>query len=1066
MIRILLNNVQCTDSPKGVESLNETLELSRKQHGYIYQITGSITFIGTDYDFLRALYDADYCQDVDIDIQYSADGGNFWQSKVKGIIKLVGNNWDLIKRQVECPITDNSFLAKINNNRKTKFYLGGSKDIVLSKNGVDVTYKWIKNDAIQLFSPITGRLFNLESTYVKTDPPWDDGVGDTVNLIPPPRTGMLIWDALNLIIAIMSDDEVDFKSDHFAYSYTNPSTYNDEAWGVLMSGRQIRHGGGKYSGCPYISFEDLFNDLFKIFNVYFCMEVSAAGKPVFRVEPEYFFRQQNSEVYFNDVTSMVEGIDMGLIYSKIKLGCSKMESDFPIGDVHLVMHEQEEFPLDGTCNVDNTLDLQLTTLIINTNSIAKVLPPISGFNFGTQVINKWTNEDTAGGGGGGFNQHIVDSSGDFQEHRVGNGYLIYNPLTNRWTYVNGVFRNNNISIYDIILAVENLTYPATGYTKPYKIYEPANFSDYDDETFLIQINKNAGLGCSLTNMEALITALPFPNLYIYNTLYANYQVITRHLGGIAQSIVDTLTDVNDQFNSILTLDKIFDDTTLNTYMFSTIQDSYRRLRFNDDTSGPTYFDTNSNYDATTGIYTVPQEGYYHAECSVRVTNSVGTGDDYIQDVELVRISANGEGGDSAAGQTTILDGTSYTFNLDKIFYCSKGDRIEVWIKKRYDINFGNPYYLQYLPWSESASGYGSQANFSTFGVDALYNGGGLIPASTPDDARLFNFDSQLALTRSEMDGLITSPFKYYHTNYGITKYISAFIEKISRSILTGKTTMTKVRGKNLAATVIIPPPEHLPETLDFIARVQAQGDDVTGLLPDAWDQFFTDISTIRSKIGRLWVPLTDTFTGCPVPAINTFDGNNLRGNALNTLNSFIAGDWILGTLTPDGSTKYINDGYEIDSQPETSQYDFSYGVFTNDISNSNYIVEIVSYDTGYGRFRWVSTNAIFTGPNVFNGTANDSTYLTLTSAIGLQAMSRISDSERIVKSGSNNGTDTIPTSVTTGFEDYIFALNNTGVVGNYTTRPLRAYFKGKGLTLSELNLLEMALQTLFTNAGV
>jgi len=779
MIRIFLNNTLCTDSPKGVDSLNESLSLNDSANGYVYQITGAIIFIGSDYDFLRALFDAGYCTDVDVDIQYSEDGG-LWVSKSKGIIKLVAVKWDLVKKQVECPVTDNSFLSKINNNKSIKFRLGDDfHGEVLSKNGVDCSAKFVINEGVQLFSPMTGRYFYQESEYTKTSPPWADNEGDTISLVPPPRKGMLIYDALNLIIAMMTDDEVDFTSTFFSYSYTAPETYNNEAWGILMSGKQIRLG----STFPYISFGELFDDLHKLFNVYFSLEVAASGKPVIRIENEDYFRQTNSNVYFDGVTSMTESIDINMIYSSIILGCSKSESAFPIGNVSLVEHRQEEFPLTGVCNIDNALDLRLTSLVINTNSIAKVLPPISGFNYGDLILHKYTTEECDAGTGG-FYQDITDTDADFQIKNIGDGYLINNPLTDRWSYTAGILDNDNVFSYDVLLQVDN-----TGLTKPYNLYAPSNFEGYDEDTFLIQVDRDIA---AADEVFAKLTTITLPTLYLYNELYANYVTITNRLGGIAQSIVDSLSDGNDEFNSILTSTKIFDDTTLNTYMFDTTQASYRRLRFNDDSTGPTYFDTNSNYDSTLGIYTVPQPGYYHAVCDVEVTNNSGA--DYIQQVELVRISSNGGGGDSVAELTTILDLTSYTFSLDKVFYCEVGDRIEVWIKKRFGL--AGLYLNQYLPWSETALGYGCQANSGTFGVSAVYNGGGLVPASTPTEVRLSNYEADLHITRDEMDGIIANPFKYYHTNYGIGNYVTGYIGKITRGILSGISTISIFKKKN------------------------------------------------------------------------------------------------------------------------------------------------------------------------------------------------------------------------------------------------------------------------------
>lgn len=229
MIRIFINNILASEGVIGLANLSEELELKKEIYGYLYQVSGSLTFIGADYDYFRTLYDAAYCQDVDIDIQYSPDGGNTWDTKIKALIKVISGNWDLVKRQVEFPIIDNSYQSKINNNRLIDFQLGNHTGILLSKNGVDVVSKLQFNPTLQMFSPFLGTYFYQEANFT-------DGEGQVFDSRPAPRVGMFIWDALNVIIAMMTDDEVDFASDYFTYDINAPLDFRAEAFAVIVSG--------------------------------------------------------------------------------------------------------------------------------------------------------------------------------------------------------------------------------------------------------------------------------------------------------------------------------------------------------------------------------------------------------------------------------------------------------------------------------------------------------------------------------------------------------------------------------------------------------------------------------------------------------------------------------------------------------------------------------------------------------------------------------------------------------------------------------------------------------------
>jgi hypothetical protein len=481
MIRILLNGTQSQEGIIGVEELIEDLELRTDLHGYIYQISGSITFIGLDYDYLRGLFDAGYCSDVDIDIQLSEDFGSSWESKAKALIKLAGVKWDRVARQADCPIVDNSYQSKINNNRLIEFQLGDHSGIVLSKNGIDVSSKVVFHNDVYLFSPFRGRYFFGEALYNKSDPPFPASEGDDlVNLQPQARSGMFIWDALNLLVAMMTDNEVDFVSDYFSYDISDLTLARDEAVVMIMSGGHLRSG----STYPKLNFEQTFNDLHKLNNIWFAMEVGPGGKPRIRVENEDYFRQGNSGVFFDSVKSFVDSINLEKVYSKVVVGCSvPSNGNFPVGSIPLVNHIQEEFALSGTCNTSNELNLRLEKLIINTNSISEALPSIVGFSNGGSIKRKFTIGNTTAGP----NQQVTDTNGEFKESLVQQKFLIRNTNTGEWSYITGVPDGNNILVWDEIFDVDS-----SGAAKDYEIYKPSDDTQFKDEVFLIQISKTLG----------------------------------------------------------------------------------------------------------------------------------------------------------------------------------------------------------------------------------------------------------------------------------------------------------------------------------------------------------------------------------------------------------------------------------------------------------------------------------------------------------------------------------------------------------------------------------------------
>lgn len=769
MLRLLLNGVEVTNPPSGLDSISEEYILDSNLKGYIYQVSGSLKFQGDDYDTIRALYESEYCQDVDIFIQYS-EHGNIWEDKIKGIIKLSDCVFDRVRREVECSITDNSFLSKINNNKNIEFELGSSSGTVLSKNGVDVSSRFVYHDNVQMFSPFRGRYFENEAEFQTAE-------DETIILKPQGRKGIFIYDALNLLVGMMTDDEVDFESSYFSYSLSSPGSYNEEAYAVIMSGMQARIG----SGWPTISFYDLITDLHKLCNVWFSLEVGSNGKPVIRVEEESYFRSSDSNVYFNNVETLTEQVDLTKIFANVSVGCSRpSSSNFPLGDIQMLMHRQEEYGLEGTCNVDSTLDLQLQKLIISTNNICMSLDPVTGFRTSGTVIRKYTTQDVTAGVADRY-QLVDDSSADFEVQNIERKFIITNTVENTWSYIADINSNIQIMLNDSILTTDD---PSTGIAKDYEIFKPSSDTDMDESVLLVQIDKSIiDIYTAYADKTEIWTGL---DLWYYNETFSNSNVLTRHMGSsFGQTIITNLTDGNDEFNSEQDQDVPFDDTQFGTYLFTTSQDDYVRVRFKDDTTGPTYFDNNGNYDATTGIYTAPQNGYYHAECSLEVINQ--TGDDYIQQVGIVRVSVSGDALENEVEQTTILDGTSYVFNLDRTFYLNEGERLEVWIKKRFGLAGG--FLNQYLPWSESGLNYGTAAvDTNTFGVDLVENGGASAQIATIVN-RPLSIEAEMSVDRDTFDTLLQNGFKYYHAFDGY-EYATGYLDKVSRGIENGKTNIT------------------------------------------------------------------------------------------------------------------------------------------------------------------------------------------------------------------------------------------------------------------------------------
>lgn len=766
MIKITLNGVEAVNQPQGIDSLVEEIFLSNSIYGYLYQVGGSLTFWGEDYTNLRALYDANYCQDVTVDIFELDDAGQVERIIFKGLIRLSDAKWDLIRSTVEVGIIDNSFFAKIDNNKSIQFNLAEA----ITKNGESIPdYTNYIQTNIDLYSVISGRYFSEEHQETKADPPWDAAeVDDVIDMRIPYRYGIFIYDALKIIIDKMTDGTVDLASDYFTYDLTTPANFNTDAFGVLMTGYAIRTGSSRL---PRISFEELFSDLHRIFNVYFTIERNYTGKPVLRVEPESYFRGNDSGLFFKSVNEMTESIDLSTIYSKVVLGCSTSNNTFPLEPIPLLLQFQEEYGLQGTCNLDNVLDLRLKNLIINTNTINAVLPGISGYNSGNLIIRKYTTSAVTAPG-----VVIEDTGADFEIKQIGQGFILKNPLTGEYTYLVGRIDNDTIKIKDAILPITG-----AGNTKTYEIYSPAPSEQYDDSVFLIQLDRT---NVSTTRLPAGRLSVAAIDYTAYNFNYSNQRILERHLGGIPQDIIDVLSDGNDTCHVETSI--VFRDDYAN-YTFPTVNPLYKRIRLDTDISDP-----NNNYSKGVGqgFYTAPQTGYYKVDSKIIVAHNATT---YTNDlrfqVELTVVNAAGQPtGQTVVDVFTLSFPNFYTVVFDTVVHCEQDDRIEIWIKQP----FSDPALLVppfgYLGWTgDMAIRDTIEGKNTYFKVTEVENGGGIYVPSDPTQVRLLKLETTGYTPRTEIESVISQPFDYLNIQYGENKYTAGYIEKIDRQMLSGET---------------------------------------------------------------------------------------------------------------------------------------------------------------------------------------------------------------------------------------------------------------------------------------
>ena len=327
--------------PEGLQDLSHRVYYSDALSGYLEEFQGDLTFYGEDYTYLRRRFFVDGCAVIPIVLQ---DGCGL---SVTANIFMNDAVWRPDICKVRCQLVDDSFLSLIDNNKGIKAFI----NVPRSKNDLPIT---AVNQTDLVFSAY-----------------------DTVNNAPTAanRRGVRVYDALRMLVEFMSDGLIGFESDFFD---TDDSQAVDRPRiPTLLTGRAIRTGAT--DSFPFISFEELYKDLNRLYNLSFSTERTSSGV-VMRIEPKSYFRDEAPVYTLSDVSQIEQESDSTTFYSKVSFGTAKQDEFvfYPGGasppSLPFVGWSEEEYHLGGQCNSNAVLELKLETLITDTNVIMRCLP--------------------------------------------------------------------------------------------------------------------------------------------------------------------------------------------------------------------------------------------------------------------------------------------------------------------------------------------------------------------------------------------------------------------------------------------------------------------------------------------------------------------------------------------------------------------------------------------------------------------------------------------------------------------------------------------------------------------
>jgi len=307
---LILNGVNVTDQCKGVEELSEKIYFDAELRGYLREMQGELVMTGDTYRFIQNRFKSDFDNPIPISLSVLNPHTETYESVFNGVIFPSDCEFDLYANEVTCQLVDITFFAKINNNKNLKFTINAGE----SKLGVDISNRGGEID----YQNVT-RLWQDPSV----NPPFAVVPSSTPSLLGRATKAITLYQALDYLVAAMTDGDVEFFSSYLTDSPT-AETY------VIMSGAMVRMEDPLIARRPYVSWVELFGDLSKQFNLLMAVEEVSVGAYRIRVEPFDFWKQQ-SIIELTEISPRVkERADISLLPSSVLVGSAKVEKKLAI----------------------------------------------------------------------------------------------------------------------------------------------------------------------------------------------------------------------------------------------------------------------------------------------------------------------------------------------------------------------------------------------------------------------------------------------------------------------------------------------------------------------------------------------------------------------------------------------------------------------------------------------------------------------------------------------------------------------------------------------------------------
>lgn len=349
MFRYYLNSIQVNE-PSNWKDFEEGIEYDLENNTFLYNYSTLLKFNGgRAYDELLFQWENNTCSYIPFSIEQKICGE--WKTVFIGNVFVADIVLNTNLCTVECNVTDNGYLALINNNKSIEIYIDETS-AMYSKNGVSMASLNIQYFPLRPTNPATG-------------------VGNSAMLCQ----ALTIYDCFKFLIAYLTDLKVSFKSDLLDTSKSISRPVDRIKKLNLTTGYNLYYGGGGFTNTepPKISLQRLITEISRFYQIGYYVEYDSNGNATFVLEDLDWFLNNTSVLSYTAVKSIEQKNATNVYYSNIQIGGNSSDYDentyiYKFQEEETYTFGEEAYYFGGVCNIDKTLNLQ-GSFIVDHNTL-------------------------------------------------------------------------------------------------------------------------------------------------------------------------------------------------------------------------------------------------------------------------------------------------------------------------------------------------------------------------------------------------------------------------------------------------------------------------------------------------------------------------------------------------------------------------------------------------------------------------------------------------------------------------------------------------------------------------